>query len=231
MSELTEYLGRDIEDYIASSIPDASPTDVFVFLMGPYRLLDPSYLYPNEEFPLAPDPLAPTTDAVSPDAIRATLREICKRVTDETGATVFIASDVDVPTKREVARDDLDEPGMSVIDQSVAFAKTSDGNAFIFTKAGLTTGVGAEAGAIPEHFRLRSPGERLRDPRTLSILAEAKPSADGTNTYVPKFSSASINEMDDAYDIRFRYFTDREDAVGKLVDFVESYVVPLANRR
>lgn len=228
MTELTEYRGRNIGEVVADSIPAADSSDVSVFLMGPYRLLDPSYLYPGEEYPLPPDPLAPTAERVAPDQIEATLRTVCERVTEATAATAFIASDIDIPTRHEVARDDLDEPGMSVIDQSVAFAKASDGCAFIFTKAGLTTGAGAEAGAIPEHFRLRSPDDRLRDPRTLSILAEAKPSDDGRNTYVPKFSSASIDEMDDAYDIRFRYFTDREDAVEKLVDFVESYVVPLS---
>lgn len=228
MNELTEYEERGVRDVIADSIPDADPNDVFVFIMGPYRLLDPSYLYSNDGFRLPPDPLAPRTGDVAPDEIEATLRTICRRVSEETATTAFIASDVNIPTKHDVARDGLDEPGLSVIDQSVAFAKASDGNAFVFTKAGLTTGVGAEAGAIPEHFRLRSRDERLRDPRTLSILAEAEPSADGRNTYDPKFSSASIDEMDDAYDLRFRYFRDREDLVEKLVDFVESYVVPLS---
>lgn len=228
MTELTEYRGRDVDQVIADSIPDAAPADVFVFVMGPYRLLDPSYLYPNEGYPLPPDPLAPTTEGVAPDEIEATLQTVCERLTEQTATTAFIASDVDVPTKQEVARYDLNEPGMSVIDQSVAFAKASDGCAFIFTKAGLTTGAGAEAGAIPEHFRLRSRDERLRDPRTFSILAEAESSDDERNRYVPKFSSASIDEMDDAYDIRFRYFTDRDDLVEKLMDFVESYVVPLS---
>lgn len=231
MTDLTEYRGRDVETIIADSISVADPSDIFVFLMGPYRLLDPSYLYPDEDYPLPPDPLAPAAERVAPDQIEATLRTVCERVTEETAATAFIATDIDIPTKHEVARDDLGEPGMSVIDQSVAFAKASDGNAFVFTKAGLTTGTGAEAGAIPEQFRLRSRDDRLRDPRTLSILAEAEPSDDGRNTYVPKFSSASIDEMDDAYDIRFRYFTDRDDLVRKLVDFVESYVVPLSRTR
>ncbi|WP_435182029.1 DUF7509 family protein [Halorussus sp. AFM4] len=231
MRDLTAYRGRDVETVVADSIPGADPDDVFVFLMGPYRLLDPSYLYPDEGYPLPPDPLAPASDGAAPDRIEATLRTVCERVSAETGATAFIASDVDIPTKREVERRDLDEPGMAVIDQSVAFAKASAGSAFVFTKAGLTTGAGAEAGAIPEHFRLRSPDERRRDPRTLAVLAEAEPSDDDRNTYVPKFSSASIDEMDDAYDLRFRYFTDRDDLVGKLVDFVESYVVPLSMSR
>lgn len=228
MTDLTEYQGHDVEEVIADSISGADPDDTFVFIMGPYRLLDPSYLYSGHDFPLPPDPLAPTDEGVSSDQIEATLQRVCERVSDRTGVTAFIASDIDAPTKQEVARDDLDEPGLSVIDQSVAFAKASNGCAFIFTKAGLTTGAGAEAGAIPEHFRLRSREGRLRDPKTFSILAEAELSDSEKKRYVPKFSSASIDEMDDAYDLRFRYFVNREDLVEKLVDFVESYVVPLS---
>jgi hypothetical protein len=33
--------------------------------------------------------------------------------------------------------------------------------------------------------------------------------------------------MDDAYDLRFRYFETREDLIDQLVTFVESSVVPL----
>lgn len=230
MTTLTEYEGTPIESIIARSIPNAAPDDVFVFLMGPYRLLDPSYLYPDDGYPLPSDPLAPRGDA-APDAIEATLRTICDRVSSQTGATAFIASDIDIPTRREAERDNLAEPGMAVIDQSVAFAEASDGNAFVFTKAGLTTGAGAEAGAIPEYFRLRDEENRLRDPRTFCIFAEAERASGETGPmYEPRFSSASIDEMDDAYDLRFRYFADREELVERLVDFVEAYVVPLAGR-
>ncbi|OVE86326.1 DUF7509 family protein [Natronolimnobius baerhuensis] len=229
MSTLTEYDGTPVETIIARSIPDADPDDTFVFLMGPYRLLDPSYLYPDDGYPLPPDPLAPQAGAGAPDAIEATLRTICERVSDETGTTAFIASDVDIPTRREAEREQLPESGMAVIDQSVAFATASAGNAFVFTKAGLTTGAGAEAGAIPEHFRLRDPETRRRDPRTFCLFAEAtKTHGENGPVYEPRFSSASIDEMDDAYDLRFRYFADREELVERLVDFVESYVVPLA---
>lgn len=196
--------------------------------MGPYRLLDPSYLYPNDAYPLPDDPLAPGGRTAAPDEIEATLRTICERVSKETSTTVFIASDVDIPTRREAERNSRDEPGMAVIDQSIAFAKASEGNAFVFTKAGLTTGTGAEAGAIPEYFRLRNDIGRLRDPRTFCIFAEAT-KASTERVYEPRFSSASIDEMDDAYDLRFRYFVDREEVVDKLVDFVEAYVVPLSS--
>ncbi|WP_206424427.1 hypothetical protein [Halorubrum sp. CSM-61] len=139
MSDLEMYRETPIRDAVVDSVPWATASDVLVFLMGPYRLLDPSYLYPDDDYPLPPDPLAPESDDVAPDRIQATLRSICREVSKGTQAAVFIASDVDIPTKREVATEELAEPGMAVIDQSVAFAKASDGNAFVFTKAGLTT--------------------------------------------------------------------------------------------
>jgi hypothetical protein len=227
MADLETYEGASVAEIIAKSLPWGDSSDVFVFLMGPYRLLDPSYLYPENGYPLPPDPLAPADDGSAPDAIQATLRAICERISEETPSTMFIAGDIEIPTKREVIEDGLDEPGMTVIDQSVAFAKASDGNAFVFTKAGLTTGVGAEAGAIPEYFQLRDPELSLRDPRSFCIFSEATRSADGKQ-YEPRFSSASIDEMDDAYSLRFRYFVDREDLEMKLIDFIESYVVPLS---
>jgi len=229
MDTLDVYQGDSIGERIRESLPYGDPSDPLVFLMGPYRLLDPDYLYDEGEgHSLPPDPLAPG-GGVEPDLIESTLRTIAQRVSAETTVTAFIASDVDIPTRTEVERGGLSEPGLSVIDQSVAFAKASAGNAFVFTKAGLTTGVGAETGAIPEYFRLRDETARSRDPRTFKIFSEAEPSDDDSRTYDPTFSSASINEMDDAYDIRFGYFTSREHLVETLIAFVESYVEPLAD--
>lgn len=228
MGTLETYRGEPIRARIHDSLPYGDPSDPLVFLMGPYRLLDPDYLYDDDgDRSLPPDPLAPDGTRAEPDLIEATLRTVAERVSAETGATAFIASDVEIPTRTEVERDGLSEPELSVIDQSVAFAEASAGNAFVFTKAGLTTGVGAETGAIPEYFRLRDETVRCRDPRTFKIFSEAEPSDDDRRTYEPKFTSASINEMDDAYDIRFGYFTSREHLVENLIVFVESYVEPL----
>lgn len=229
MEALDTYQGRPMREVVADSVADAGATDEFVFVMGPYRRLDPSYLYPDASYPLPPDPLAPRDDSADPDDVKRALRTVCERVAAETGTATFVATDVDVPTRRTVARKNLEEPGMPVIDQSVAFARMSDGCAFVFTKAGLTTGVGAECGAIPEHFQLRDPDARRRDPRRLCCFFEARraESADGTR-FDYQFTSASIDEMDDAYDLRFRPFVDRDHLVEGLVDFVESYVLPLS---
>jgi hypothetical protein len=214
---------------ISSLFKGGNPSDILIFLIGPYRLLDPTYLYTKTDLSLPPDPLAPTGSGVDPDLIETTLREIAKRISKETPTTVFLASDVDIPTRRDVAAKNMGEKGMPVIDQSVAFAKASAGNVFVFTKAGLTTGVGAETGAIPEYFELRDPDTRVRGPRTFCILAEAKRTTGEQYEYEPKFNSASINEMDDAYNLRYRYFEDREELIGKITTFIESYVIPLSN--
>ena len=224
MSDLDTYEGEPVREIIRESVR-ASSSEKLVFLMGPYRLLNPSYLYPSDEYPLPSDPLAPDETAVDPDLIETTLHSIGKKISSETSATCFIAGDVDIPTRKDVKSRNLDEPGMPVIDQSVAFAKASEGNVFIFTKAGLTTGVGAEAGAIPEYFRLRDPEVGSKDPRSFHIFSEAELTDEGV--YEPVFSSASIDEMDDAYDIRFGYFENREKLVERIIVFIESYLDPL----
>ncbi|GAB3690442.1 hypothetical protein GCM10028857_26820 [Salinarchaeum chitinilyticum] len=229
MAALERYQGRSIESIISESIPRASIEDEFVFLMGPYRQLDPSYLYPADRYPLPPDPLAPKQDDVAPDVVERTLQRVAERVSNASGVTAFIATDIDHPTRQTVAIEDLDEPGMPVIDQSIAFARASDGCAFVFTKAGFTTGTGAEADAIPEHFRLRSADDRRRDPRCFCCFMEARRSGSAENyVFEYEFTSASIDEMDDAYGLRHRPFVDRDHLVDGLVQFAESYVVPLA---
>jgi hypothetical protein len=230
MQSLDSYQGEQVREIVFRSISRASDSDTLVFLMGPYRLLDPSYLYPDDADvpPLPPDPLSPDPDStsVSGDDIEPVLCGLCDRLAKETGVTPFIASEVDIPTKQTARSEGLDEPGMAVIDQSVSFARASDGNAFVFTKAGLTTGVGSEAGAIPEYFGLRSPETAERNPSTFCIFEEAEYD-DDTNTYDPRFGSASIDEMDVAYNMPFRYFDGKEDLLDSLVTFVESQVVPI----
>lgn len=228
MDSLKEYRGISIQEHIRQSVPEERGSGRLLFVMGPYRLLDPAYLYPNShDFELPPDPLAPraSQNGVNPDEIEATLRGICEKLSKRVEVTAFLASEVDIPTKREVEETELTQPGMSVIEQSLAFAKASDGNAFIFTKASLTTGVGCESGALPEYFALRSPEEQRRPSETFCIFEDADYDPE-TGTYEPKFGSASIDEMDKTYDIPFRYFGDRADLVDGLTAFAESYVIP-----
>lgn len=228
MQSLDSYRGEQVREIIDLSVSRAPDSDTFVFFMGPYRLLDPSYLYPDNDNapPLPPDPLAPDPDraCIAGDEIESVLCGICDELAEETGVKAFIASEVDIPTKETAT--DLDEPGMAVIDQSVSFARASEGNAFVFTKAGLTTGVGSEAGAIPEHFGLRSSETAERNADTFCIFEDAEYD-DEEGTYEPRFGSASIDEMDMAYNMRFRYFDGKHDLLDSLVTFVESQVVPV----
>lgn len=228
MDELADYGGEPTEEIIHRSVPYGTPDEPLVFLMGPYRLLDPAYLFSDGDYRLPPDPLAPGDDTVPSDSIADTLREVAKRVSEETPTTVFIASDVEIPTVQEANERELAEPGLSVIEQSLAFASASAGNVFVFTKAGLTTGVGAEAGALPEYFDLRDESSSRRDPRTLCILAEGELVGEGEQRhYEPKFGSASISEMDRTYGIQYRHFADKSDLADAIISFIESYVMPL----
>jgi hypothetical protein len=117
---------------------------------------------------------------------------------------------------------------MPVVDQSVAFAAASDASAFVFTKASLTTGVGAEAGAVPESSGLRA-DDPSRPPELCRIFAEAKRAERDGRTYLePRFASASIDEMDEADDLPISHFADREQLIEKLTRFVEGDVFELA---
>lgn len=231
VSGLTEHDGRPVEAIVRESVSGDADGTTLVFVMGPYRLLDPDYLYEDRTFSeLPPDPLAPHDHGhvdVDPDAIERTLRGLCADLSAEPGVTAFIASDVAIPTVREVREEGVEGPAMPVIDQSVAFAAASDACAFVFTKAGLTTGAGAEAGAIPEFFRLRDETPS-RPPELCRIFAEADRVERGGRTYLePRFESASIDEMDEAYDVPTSHFTDRADLLERLIGFVEGDVLEL----
>jgi hypothetical protein len=225
---LTEHDGRSVESIIRESVPGAADGTKLVFVMGPYRLLDPGYLYEDRTFSdLPPDPLAPHDHGhadVDPDDIEATLRGLCSELSEVPGVTAFLATDVTIPTVREVEEEGAQGPAMPVIDQSVAFAAASDASAFVFTKAGLTTGAGAEAGAIPEYFGLRD-DDPSRPPELCRIFAEAKREERDGQTYLePQFASASIDEMDEAYDVPIAHFADRDELLDKLIGFVEGDV-------
>lgn len=234
MSGLTEHDGRSVEAIVRESVPQGATATKLVFVMGPYRLLDPGYLYEGQTFSdLPPDPLAPHDHGhadVAPDEIEATLRGLCAELSDVPGVTAFIAADVAIPTVREVENDETEGPAMPVIDQSVAFAAASDAAAFVFTKAGLTTGAGAEAGAIPEFFGFRG-DDPSRPPELCRIFAEANRVESSGRTYLePTFASASIDEMDEAYDVPISHFADRGSLLDKLIGFVEGDVFELASR-
>lgn len=215
-----EYEGRPIFDYVEERAPSpsyiSSNDDLYVYVMGPYTAFDATRAYDDADRLVSPffeDPLFDPDRHVTDDGrgdYEAALSEFCRNLREELGVRAFLATDVDIPTKREARRRSLDEPGMTPLDQSVEFAAVSDAVAFVVTAAGLTTGVGSEIGAVLGEFNLR-----WNDPRE-----ERKPRERLRIFTGPGFASASIDELPLAYGIDVIEFEDREDLLEKSQQFL-----------
>lgn len=134
------------------------------------------------------------------------LREFCRELRAKHNCRAFIATDIDIPTHRQANRQGQDQDtdngreGMDPLTQSVAFAAHSDAVLFLFTRGGLTTGVGAETGGILGEFHLRrgnaatthKPGQRVA-----IYLDEA-------------FGSATIDELPLGYDVQYDTFESKD---------------------
>ncbi len=209
--------GEPVFAHIQRDVPQPPESgldqDLFVFVMGPYTAFDAEYVYDDGtqlENSFIDDPLFDPERHVTDDgrgSFKLALEDICASFRDEFGVRAFLATDVAIPTEQEAGDD---EPSMSVLDQSVAFAAVSDAVVFVFTNAGLTTGVGSEVGAILGEFHLRrgnlepvrKPHERFRIFRTAD------------------FSSASIDEIPSTYGIDTVEFEEEEELVRKTQHFL-----------
>lgn len=99
---------------------------------------------------------------------------------------------------------------MSVLDQSAAFAAVSDAVVFVFSEAGLMTGVGSEVGAILGEFYLRRGNpEPIRKPRERFRIFKTE-----------GFSSASIDEIPSTYEVDTVEFEIREGLINKTQHFL-----------
>lgn len=214
-----EYDGRPISEYIDDRVPTpgnaALSDDFFVYVMGPYTAFDATRAYDDGyrlTSPFVDDPLFDPDEHVAdgvPD-MEAALGELCADLQARFGVRAFIATDVGIPTKRQAHERNLDEPGMTPLDQSIAYAAVSDAVAFTFTVAGLTTGVGAEAGAILGEFGLRSDSPRRpRKPRERFRLFCG-----------PGFGSATIDEIPLGFGVDRIDFESRAGLVRKLHRFL-----------
>lgn len=215
-----EYDGRPIFEYVEENVPSpaalSSNDDFFVYVMGPYTAFNAEYAYDDADelrSPFFGDPLFDPDEHVGPDGrgdYERVLDDVCADLREELGVRAFIATDVDIPTKRQVERGGLDEPGMTPLDQSVEFAAVSDAVAFVFTSAGLTTGVGSEVGAVLGEFNLR-----WKDP------ADERKPRERLRLFVgPSFASASIAEITPAYGVDLVEFDSREDLLRKSQQFL-----------
>ncbi|WP_276253627.1 DUF7509 family protein [Halomontanus rarus] len=215
-----EYNGRPIFEYVEENAPSPSylsaNDDFYVYVMGPYTAFNAVYAYDDADELRSPyfgDPLFDPDEHVTEDGrgdIERALADVCADLREELGVRAFIATDVDIPTKRQVEETHLDEPGMTPLDQSVEFAAVSDAVLFVFTAAGLTTGVGSEVGAVLGEFNLR-----WKDPAD-----ERKPRPRLRLFCGPSFGSASIDEITPAYGVDRIEFETREDLLAKAQQFL-----------
>ncbi|WP_141465274.1 DUF7509 family protein [Salinadaptatus halalkaliphilus] len=198
-------------------VPRTSPTSepFYVYVMGPYTAFDATYSFPdadNLESPFIEDPLFDPDkhrNKIARHTYEAALADLCESIRGELGAHAFLATDIKtIPTVQEAPEN---EPGMSVLDQSVAFSAVSDAVVFVFTDAGLTTGAGSEVGAILSDFNLRrrnpEPGRKPRKRIGLFLHNE--------------FTSASIDEVPYTYDVPVREFTSKEQLLSRIQGFLE----------
>ncbi len=141
--------GEPVFAHIQRDVPQPPESDLDhdMFVMGPYTAFDAEYVYDDGEQlenPFIDDPLFDPKNHVTADwhgSFKQALEDICMSFREEFGVRAFLATDVAIPTEQEAGDD---EPSMSVLDQSVAFAAVSD----------ATTGVGSEVGAILGEFHL-----------------------------------------------------------------------------
>lgn len=213
------YNGDPVIDHVerCAPIPLESPTSdpFYVYVMGPYTAFDATYSFPDAdklESPFIEDPLFDPSvhlDKIGRHTYEAALADLCESIRAEFGACAFLATDIKtIPTVEEASGG---EPGMSVLDQSVAFAAVSDVVVFVFTDAGLTTGAGSEVGAILSDFNLRRENpEPDRKPRKRIGLF-----------FHNEFSSASLNEVPYTYDVPTRDFTSRDHLLSRIQGFIE----------
>lgn len=209
-----EYANRPIFEYIDKKVPtpDSNSPEILTYVMGPYTAFDARRAFDaagNLESPFIDDPLFSESRHVLEDGFGSyerVLSDICAELRTNYGVRAFIASDVGIPTETQAQDSGLDEPGMTPLDQSIAFSAVSDAVIFIYSQAGLNSGVAAEAGAILGEFNLR-----IDDPRNI-----LKPKERLRIFHEPDFSSASIDEIPFGYDIDCVEFADLEDLVNKV---------------
>ena len=214
------YDGRPIADIIseqAPAPPQFSPhNDFTVYVMGPYTAFDATRAYDDADklrTPFQDDPLFDPDEHVDENGngdMEAALRDFCRDLRIEHDCRAFVATDIDIPTHRQAgdASDDRNpgdrngaENGMDPLAQSVAFAAHSDAVLFLFTRGGLTTGVGAETGGILGEFHLRrgNPATTHKPGQRIALYLDEN------------FGSATIDELPLGYDVRYDTFASKND--------------------
>lgn len=206
-----KHVQRQVQQPKQSPFPDP----FYVYVMGPYTAFDARKAYDDAgqlKSPFINDPLFDEHKHVN-TANRATyeaaLADFCDELRHDLGVGAFLASDIDsIPTIQKASGAN---PGMSVLDQSIAFAGVSDAVVFIFTNAGLTTGVGAEVGAVLSDFNLRrrNPEPERKPQERLKIFPHTE------------FSSASVDEVPITFGVARSEFKTDNDLLEEVKSFLE----------
>lgn len=225
------YDGRPISDILSEEAPippQFSPhNDFTVYVMGPYTAFDAERAYDDADklrTPFQEDPLFDPDEHVDDGGnsnMEEALRDFCAELRTEHNCRAFIATDIGIPTHRQAENADadrdgntLDGDGMDPLAQSVAFAAHSDAVLFLFTRGGLTTGVGAETGGILGEFHLRrgNPATTHKPGQRVALYLDEN------------FGSATIDELPKGYDVQYDTFDSKaalHDAVRRWFDSLE----------
>lgn len=213
-AELAEYDGESILERILDSTPAPNleqHRDLLVYVMGPYTPFDLSYVVPNADFDL--DARYVDSELFDPEDhedMEETLRHVCSALRDDPGVRAFIATDIDIPTVRDVETSERDGDGWSPLDQSIEYALVSDVVVFVLDEAGLNAGVASEIGAILGEFdlRLRNPELPKKPRRRVRIYCSEE------------FSSASIEEIPHGFGVDVYRYENEMDLLENLRQFV-----------
>ncbi|MFC6733481.1 MULTISPECIES: hypothetical protein [unclassified Haladaptatus] len=223
------YDGRPIADILAEQAPTppqfGAHNDFTVYVMGPYTAFDATYAYDDADklrTPFQADPLFDPDEHVTDDGtgdMEQALRDFCAELREHHNCRAFIATDIDIPTHQQAAaRNRAREPGTSRVEgmdplaQSVAFAAHSDAVIFLFTAGGLTTGVGTETGGILGEFHLRRGNSALthKPGQRISVYRHAA------------FTSATVTELPQGYDVRYDTFEEKAGLHDKVRNWLDS---------
>ena len=215
-----EYSDQPIVDHIDNNAPSPSSpspnSDFFVYVMGPYTAFNADYVYDDAgklTSPFIDDPLFDSDTHVTENGrgdMESVLADLCEDLREQLGVRAFIATDIDIPTKRQAEDTDCEEPGMTPLDQSVEFAAVSDAVLFIFSAAGLNSGVAGEVGSVLGEFNLRwnNPARECKPRERLRIFQG------------PGFGSASLDEIPFGFGVDVIDFETRKELLAKSQQFL-----------
>ena len=211
---MVEYDGTPVRDLIFRDAPNAPLSEYLVYVMSAYTAYNLQQALEEHEEQVDLPELYPPDALFDPDvheSMEAAIRDLCSEIRKATNARAFIATDVDIPTITEAQNEDLDEPGMTPLEQSIAFARESNAVVFVFPYAGIPIGVASEAGALCEHFNLRAAdtAERTKPCERFRLFRE---SGGG---------SATVEEFEFDYELRFAIYESRDELVHAIKRFLQ----------